>query len=324
MYMRKHATYIILAIFIIQVLILTLGETSYSLIKKIIVEKSTKAYELENIEKNIDDFEDLIHIPPIKNFRNILLKKLNKRQLIIIKIPENILCFYQYSDKKRKLQLIKQFPVAVGRPTRKSPIGEGVIYTKGHIFFRYKYGTNAGKIVQQAHTRNGEEYEMPYDEMFGLYMVVNQADSYVIHSTTEDWKIGMAVSSGCIRMFIPDMLELYPSLKPPIKVVIQYNVFQLEDGMITIYPDIYRKYTSLSLALAEFLEQKNINPYIFDSDKIKKVLYQPLPATISLNEMLHDYFLSKNITYDQIKIKYKDLLENKKITKINDFFVYHK
>lgn len=321
--MRKHARSIILTIFIIQGLILILGETSYSFIRNIIINKTTEIHENLDTEKNIDDFEDLIHIPPIKNFRNILLKKINKKQLIIIRIPENILSFHQYSYKKRKLILSKQFPVAVGRLTKKTPIGEGIIYTKGHIFFRYKYGTNAGKIVKHGHTKYGKEFEMPYDKMFGLYMVVNQADSYVIHSTTEGWKIGTAVSAGCVRMLIPDMLELYPYIKPPVKIIIKYEIFQLERDMITIYPDIYRKYMSFSSALMEFLKQKNINPIILDTSKIEKTLFQPLPATISINEMLHDYFISRNITYDKIKIKYKDLLKDKKITRINDFFIYN-
>ena len=152
-------------------------------------------------------------------------------------------------------------------------------------------------------------------------MLVNQADSYVIHSTTEDWKIGMAVSKGCVRILIPDMLALYPYIKPPIKVIIKYNAFELEHDMLTIYPDIYRKHFTLSSALIEFLEKNNINPVIFDIDKIKKLLFNPLPATVSLNEMLHDYFTGKNITYNQIKIQYKDLLKDKKITKINDFLI---
>jgi lipoprotein-anchoring transpeptidase ErfK/SrfK len=31
-----------------------------------------------------------------------------------------------------------------------------------------------------------------------------------IHGTDETWSIGQAVSHGCVRMSIPDVIELYP------------------------------------------------------------------------------------------------------------------
>ena len=56
----------------------------------------------------------------------------------------------------------------------------------------------------------------------------------------------------------------------------------------------------------------------------KKALFNQLPMSISLNEVLHDYFISLDLTYDEIKIRYKELLENSRIKKIDDFFVQYK
>jgi lipoprotein-anchoring transpeptidase ErfK/SrfK len=43
-----------------------------------------------------------------------------------------------------------------------------------------------------------------------LYLYSNGADTmYRIHGTTEPWSIGESVSSGCIRMFNQDVIDLY-------------------------------------------------------------------------------------------------------------------
>ena len=34
-----------------------------------------------------------------------------------------------------------------------------------------------------------------------------------IHGTEETWSIGQAVSHGCVRMLIPDVIELYPQVE---------------------------------------------------------------------------------------------------------------
>lgn len=320
--MKKNIP-IILIILIITLVTLSINKSSYSFIKKFLIKNISKSEDII-IEKNIDDIEDLIFIPKMKDFKKYFLNKINNSQLIIVEIPENILNFYKYNLKAEKYNLIKQYPVAVGKPRTPTPIGEGIIYTKGHIFFKYKYGTNSGKIIQYGHNKYGEKIIIPYEKMFGLYMIVNQSDAYVIHSTTEDWKIGEAVSGGCVRMFIPDMIDLYKFVRSPVKVIINYNLFKLEKDLLTVYPDIYNKHISLYLALNKFLKNNNINPVIFNTDKLKQVLYSSLPVTFSLNEILHDYFLQQNISFNQIKLKYKNPLKEKTITKINEFISYYK
>ncbi|AXS42777.1 L,D-transpeptidase [Breoghania sp. L-A4] len=43
---------------------------------------------------------------------------------------------------------------------------------------------------------------------------------YRIHGTNEDWSIGRAVSSGCIRMLNDDVIDLYERVKVGAKVVV--------------------------------------------------------------------------------------------------------
>ena len=322
--MRKFTLFLVLIIVIMLGFIIIFNKASYSFFKELLIKRSNKSPEKIIMDKNIDGIEDLIFIPDIKNFKKYFLRRLNNNYLIVVRIPENILYFYKYNHIKKEQVLLKQFPVTVGRLTRQTPIGEGIVYTKGHIVFRHIYGTNAGRVIEKGHTEDDEEFDIPYDKMFGLYMVINRSDAYVIHSTTEDWKIGQAASSGCVRMLIPDMLAFYPYIRTPIKVIIKYELFKLENGMLTVFPDTYRRYYSLYSALMEFFRNENINTVIFDTEKIKKVLFRPLPVTISLNEILHDYFISRKLSYEQIHIKYKDILQGEKIAKINDFFIHNK
>ena len=60
-----------------------------------------------------------------------------------------------------------------------------------------------------------------------LYLYVGDRDSYFrIHGTNEPTTIGSAVSSGCIRMFNQDIIDLYNRVPPGSPVV----VLQPHDG----------------------------------------------------------------------------------------------
>jgi len=59
-----------------------------------------------------------------------------------------------------------------------------------------------------------------------LYLYVGDRDSYFrIHGTNEPMTIGSAVSSGCIRMFNQDIIDLYNRVPPgsPVVVLQSYN-----------------------------------------------------------------------------------------------------
>jgi lipoprotein-anchoring transpeptidase ErfK/SrfK len=44
---------------------------------------------------------------------------------------------------------------------------------------------------------------------------------YRIHGTNEPWKVGSAVSSGCIRMSNEDAIDLYDRAKVGAKVIVR-------------------------------------------------------------------------------------------------------
>ncbi len=54
-----------------------------------------------------------------------------------------------------------------------------------------------------------------------LYLFKNGVDTlYRIHGTTEDWTIGKAVSSGCIRLLNQDIIDLYRRVPPKTRVIV--------------------------------------------------------------------------------------------------------
>jgi lipoprotein-anchoring transpeptidase ErfK/SrfK len=54
-----------------------------------------------------------------------------------------------------------------------------------------------------------------------LYLYVGDRDSYFrIHGTNEPMTIGSAASSGCIRMFNQDIIDLYNRVSPGAPVVV--------------------------------------------------------------------------------------------------------
>ncbi|MBN1897799.1 MAG: L,D-transpeptidase [Spirochaetes bacterium] len=267
------------------------------------------------------DIEDLIYVPPVKDLKKISVDHIINDRYIEITIPENILRFYIRDPRTQEFVLKNEYPVSVGKPRTPSQIGDGFIYSKGRIVFKYSYGVNQGKTVEYSHLPDGERIKMPYSRMRGLYMFLNGTEKYIIHSTTEDWLIGQAVSGGCVRMLIDDMLELYTMVKPVMKVRIIYRLFYLEDDLLTVYKDIYSKSIHYQKDLLNFLLSQDINPLMFDADKINRFLSQPLPATISLNELLDDYFISKGLCYDKITID--PIRSLKKPVLSLDFFQIH-
>ena len=78
--------------------------------------------------------------------------------------------------------IIKVYPIAVGKPSTPTPVGNWTIVKKG------LWGEQFGGHFMQL--------SVPYG-------------TYGIHGTDKPWSIGKAVSHGCIRMFNADADELY-------------------------------------------------------------------------------------------------------------------
>ncbi|MFN7026866.1 MAG: L,D-transpeptidase [Pseudorhizobium sp.] len=66
-----------------------------------------------------------------------------------------------------------------------------------------------------------------------LYLFKDGRDTlYRIHGTTEDWTIGRAVSSGCIRLLNQDIIDLYRRVPNGTKVVVLQGAVQSPSSTI--------------------------------------------------------------------------------------------
>jgi lipoprotein-anchoring transpeptidase ErfK/SrfK len=106
----------------------------------------------------------------------------------------------------KALKVKKTYSIAVGRVGLETPAGLYTIQNKAinpawHVPDSPWAGKLAGKVIPP------DDPENPIKARWmGIYAGAG------IHGTTEDSSIGSAASHGCIRMHIPDVIELYPQV----------------------------------------------------------------------------------------------------------------
>jgi lipoprotein-anchoring transpeptidase ErfK/SrfK len=121
---------------------------------------------------------------------------------IIIDRPGFTLRLYDH------LRLAHTYPIAVGRAGLETPPGLHHILDKQvnpawHVPHSSWAGSLAGKVIPPG----------PDDPLVARWMAIDdQGDG--IHGTNEPGSIGSAASHGCIRMLVPDVIQLY-GLTPP-------------------------------------------------------------------------------------------------------------
>ena len=105
----------------------------------------------------------------------------------------------------KHLKLAKTYPIAVGRQGLETPAGLYDIQDKQvnpswHVPNSSWAGKLAGRVIPPG----------PDDPIKARWMGFNGGAG--IHGTDEDSSIGTAASHGCIRMHIPDVIDLYPQV----------------------------------------------------------------------------------------------------------------
>lgn len=151
---------------------------------------------------------------------------------VIVNLPSRTLQLYSGTA------LIKEYPVAIGKPSTPTPLGSYTITSKEKNPTWIPPGR--GYVVE-----SGPDNPLGYRWMEFLPL-------YGIHGTNAPWTIGMAVSNGCIRMKEEDAEELFEVVKYGTSVKITYerikiNVDSQGQASIGIFSDLYG-YQNLSLA----------------------------------------------------------------------------
>jgi lipoprotein-anchoring transpeptidase ErfK/SrfK len=103
------------------------------------------------------------------------------------------------------LKLVKSYPVAVGQLGLETPAGlyhieDKQVNPSWHVPNSAWAGSLAGQVIPPG----------PADPIKARWLGIFAGAG--IHGTDETWSIGEAVSHGCVRMTIPDVIELYPQV----------------------------------------------------------------------------------------------------------------
>ncbi|MDF2840582.1 MAG: ykuD 6, partial [Clostridia bacterium] len=112
-------------------------------------------------------------------------------------------------------ELVKEYPVAVGKPTTKTPIGSFTIRNK----VVNPYWNNKGNIVAPG----------PRNPLGIRWMGISAPrGTYGIHGNNVPSSIGTYASAGCVRMYNNDAAELYSLITVSAKVQISYDSIELK------------------------------------------------------------------------------------------------
>ncbi len=163
--------------------------------------------------------------------------------------------------------IVKKYPVAVGKASTQTPIGE------------YKV---INKVVNPYYSKKKIAGGSPQNPLGSRWMGFKP--SYGIHGNNNPKSIGTFVSEGCVRMYDKDVKELYEKITLGTPVTVKYEPIKIEkdidnnNPIIIVYPDTYKKMHNLAklvddklteLSLAEKIEVNKL-------DTLKKLIDKEL------------------------------------------------
>lgn len=141
---------------------------------------------------------------------------------IVIDIPQYTLTLYQGESE------VKAYPVAIGKPTAVTPIGNFRVYNRA---VNPTWRPNSSDPVPP-----GPENPLGIRWM-GFFR------GYGIHGNNDPESIGKSISGGCIRMFNYDISELYSivGIRVPVEVRYQELIESRDENIVIAYRDVYSR-----------------------------------------------------------------------------------
>lgn len=145
-------------------------------------------------------------------------------KIIVVNLPSRTLELY--TDNRR----ISQYPVAVGKPSTPTPVGNYTVIQKE---VNPTWYPPRRKMIVPSGPSNPLGYRW-----------MGFAADYGIHGTNAPAYIGDAVSNGCIRLAEPNVEAVYEQVTDgtPVKItydVVKMTIDQKGQALLGIYPDIY-------------------------------------------------------------------------------------
>lgn len=203
---------------------------------------------------------------------------------IIIDIPSRTLELYQNNE------VIKQYPVAVGKPYSQTPTGNYSVINK---------------VINPYYAKKQIPGGSPRNPLGSRW--IGFKPKYGIHGNSNPASIGTFASAGCVRMYERDVQELYDQVIERTSVIVQYELIKTfndikgENPILIVYPDYYSKENNLSDNVMKKLREIGIYEKI-DNDKLNKInsLLNREKVVCSTNWtfFINDRYVTGDIIYD--------------------------
>ena len=145
---------------------------------------------------------------------------------LVLNLPERGLYLFRHG------RFEKFYPLAIGRPDYRTPIGSYKVISKSINPTWYPPPwAGLGSIAVPPGAKNplGTRW-------IGL---TAGGGAVGIHGTTSPSSIGMAVSHGCLRMYPDQVEELYDKVWIGMPVRIEYEPLKKSGDLVVAFPDIY-------------------------------------------------------------------------------------
>lgn len=169
--------------------------------------------------------------------------------------------------------LVKNYPIAIGKPSTPTPLG------------RY---LTLSKEINPTWYPPDQNYAVPSgpDNPLG-YRWIGFSGNYGIHGTNAPWSITYAVSNGCIRMYEEDVEELFELIPYGTPINITYDRFYIRKNnnklYIQVFPDVYG-YKSINVKeIKNKLKHYHLDNFISDN-KIAEIIAAESEQPIILAE----------------------------------------
>lgn len=214
-----------------------------------------------------------------------------ERKGIVLNVPE-MRIYYFPETKPGEPQVVKTYPVSVGRMDWSTPLGKAKVAAK----VKDPVWRPPASIRAEAAARGEilpEVVPAGPNNPLGQFALRLSVPGYLIHGTDKPWGIGMRVTHGCLRLYPEDSETVYHEVpvgtqvqivNQPVKVGWASGILYME-----VHPpldeDVARKNTLMNIAL-DVLESALIKRRVEVSGRaIRQAVEQQtgLPVPISRN-----------------------------------------
>lgn len=148
---------------------------------------------------------------------------------LVLNVPAKNLILYDYG------QPVKEYQVGIGKSLTPTPLG------RFKIVRRIYNPAWVNPYRQSSVTPPGESN--PIGKYWLGFALNKKSQEYGFHATNDIDSVGQASTHGCIRLYPPDMKELFNLVKIGTPVHVIYNPVEVKEFQnrlfVRVYPDVY-------------------------------------------------------------------------------------